>query len=63
MKKNKKMIQIGIALLVIGAIFFILDKVLDMQSIASVTKYGQWIFASGGAFLGMGFLSKNKNEE
>ena len=63
MEKNKKMKKIGFTLLTIGIIFFVLDKVLEIESLSSITKYGQWIFASGGAFLGMAYLSKNKSKE
>jgi len=55
--------KIGFTLLTIGIIFFVLDKVLEIESLSSITKYGQWIFASGGAFLGMAYLSKNKSKE
>jgi hypothetical protein len=55
--------KIGVILLVVGITFFVLEKVLEIESLASITNYGQWIFASGGAFLGMAYLSKNKTKK
>ena len=63
MDKNRLMKKIGFTLLGIGIIFFVLDKVLEIESLSSITKFGQWIFASGGAFLGIGYFSKNKSKE
>ena len=63
MEKNRKMKKTGFILLGIGIIFFVLDKVLEIESLSFITKFGQWVFASGGAFLGIAYFSKNKSKE
>ena len=63
MKNNIKMKKVGFTLVGIGILFFVLDKVVEMESLSSITKFGQWIFASGGAFLGIVYFSKNKSKE
>ena len=60
MERNEKMKKIGIILTAIGVVFFILDKVLEVESLTSITNYGRYIFASGFAFLAMGTFAKKK---
>ncbi len=63
MNKTNPFTKIGITLLIIGAIFLILNKTLENETIISITSYGRYVFIAGGAFLGIGLFGKYTSKE
>lgn len=60
MKNYNKSEKIGFVLLVIGVLFFISEKILDIESLTSIRTYGQIILMAGAAIWVIGYRQRTK---
>ncbi|WP_405414825.1 hypothetical protein [Maribacter sp. Asnod1-A12] len=61
--KNKNLGIIGIILFAIGIISIFINDIVDNDFLKSIDGYGKYISMLGGAFIGVGFFGKKKNEK